>query len=113
MDKTRLFVLCHIILAITDVASGNPLSALSVISAAYASKCCSETKRSVFYILAAIANISKARVFGISGYLFSAAGQTDIASPLLALHYGLIGIDGEELSIAGRVSAGVIATHYI
>jgi len=109
--STRMMILCYILLAITNVVNKSYINGFAAMSAAYASRCC-ETQSKFFYTMAAIGWIPSMRVFGVIGYLLEAAGKPELANPLLAMHFGLIAIDDEELSAVGRLSSAGLALSY-
>jgi hypothetical protein len=110
---SRFTIICYIIMAIACVTNGSYSEAFSVMSAAYALECCSNPYQvKLFYTLAALGNLPSMRFVGVLGYLFAALGKPEISNPLLALHYGLVGIDDSEISIVGRVASGGIGLSF-
>jgi hypothetical protein len=102
MEITRFHLFSLLILACISALNGEYISSVGEVSAAYAFQC--HDKR--FFLLAALSNVHKMRVLGVIGYLLLALGKFDIGHVLLALHYGVIGIDDTELSVLGRLTSG-------
>jgi len=109
--SNRFMILCYILLAITSVVNKSYINGFAATAAAYASRCC-ETQTKFFYTMAAIGWIPSIRIFGVIGYLLEAAGKPELANPFLAMHFGLISIDDEELSAVGRLSSAGLALSY-
>lgn len=109
--NTRLMILCYILFAITSVVNKTYMNGFAVMSAAYASRCCGKPSK-FFYTMAALGWIPSMRVLGVLGYLLEAAGKPELANPILAMHFGLIAIDDNELSAVGRLSSVGLALSY-
>lgn len=99
----RLHLFALLILSCISALNGEYISSVGELSAAYAVQCHDQG----FFLLAALSNVHRMRVFGVIGYLFCALGRFDIGDVFLALHYGVIGIDDGELSALGKLSSGV------
>ena len=102
MGASRFHLFALLILACISALNGEYVSSIGELSSAYAIQC--HDRR--FFILAALANVPKMRVFGIIGSLLCALGKFDAGDVFLALHYGVVGIDDAELSPLGRLTSG-------
>ncbi|AGE50133.1 hypothetical protein ATCVCanal1_286R [Acanthocystis turfacea Chlorella virus Canal-1] len=104
----RLVILCIVLYAITTAMQGAYIQSLGDLSAAMALQCESCEQARPFFAVAAISSAVKLRVFGFMGFALAAAGRMDLAEKMLALHYGLVGIDDDSVVPAGRLAAGMI-----
>lgn len=102
MTVTRFHVFSLLILSCISALNREYIRSVGELSAAYANQC--HDRR--FFIIAALSNVHRMRVLGVIGYLFCAIGRFDIGDIFLALHYGVIGIDDQELSALGRLTSG-------
>lgn len=101
----RFAILCIVLVAMTNVMNGMVIQSLGDVSAAFAFQCESCDKARPFFLISACTNAYKMRLLGVVGFLLAAVGKHDIAEKVLALHYGLIGIDDANLSPVGRLAA--------
>ena len=99
---SRFHLFALLILSCLSALNGEYIASVGELSAAYAIQC--HDKR--FFLLAALSNVHRMRVLGVIGYLFCALDRFDIGDVFLSLHYGVVGIDDQELSTLGRLSAG-------
>ena len=104
---TRFTILCIVLFAATNAFQGMYIQSLGDVSAAMAFQCESCEKARPFFAVAAIANAFKMRILGFAGFVLAAMGHLDVAEKLLALHYGLIGIDDDSAVPMGRLAAGM------
>jgi len=109
--STRLMILCYILFAITSVVNTSYINGFASMSAAYGSICCGNRSK-LFYTLAALGWLPSLRILGVLGYLLEASGKSELANPILAMHFGLIAIDDSELSAVGRMSSAILALSY-
>ena len=103
----RLVILCIVVLAISNAFTGMYIQSLSDVCAAYGFQCDSCEEARPFFAIAALGNVYKLRPAGIIGFIAAYAGRMDVAEKLLALHYGLVGIDSDRLVPIGRLAAGI------
>ena len=102
MTATRFHLFALLLLSCISALNGEYISSVGYLAAAYANQC--HDKR--FFLLAALSNVHRMRILGVVGYLFCALGRFDIGDVFLSLHYGVIGIDDQELSTLGRITSG-------
>ena len=103
----RFVILCIIIYALSNVMNGMVIQSLGDVSAAFALQCETCEKARPFFWIAAATNVYKMRFLGTLGFILAAMDRLDIAEKILALHYGLIGIDDDNAAPIGRLSTAV------
>jgi hypothetical protein len=108
MVVNRFVILCIVLYAITNALQGMYIQSIGDVSAALALQCESCEKARPFFAIAAITSAFKLRIFGFVGFVLAAAGKLDVAEKMLALHYGLIGIDDDSAAPVGRLASGIV-----
>ncbi|AGE56590.1 hypothetical protein ATCVNEJV2_321R [Acanthocystis turfacea Chlorella virus NE-JV-2] len=104
---SRFTVLCIVLFAATNAFQGMYIQSLGDVSAATGFQCESCEKARPFFAVAAISNAFKLRTLGFVGFALAAMGRLDLAEKILALHYGLVGIDDDSVVPVGRLAAGL------
>ena len=97
-------------MAVTEASRGNTVIAVVFMIAAAAARTCNAAFRKLAYAVMSAHNVSTGRVFGALGYALALAGFSAAAHPVLAMHYGLIGVDSWD--VLDRVAAGVAALRH-
>lgn len=98
---TRFTLFAIIVLTSISAISGNIITSVGDLAAAYAIQCNDPR----FFILSAVTTVNSMRFFGFIGFLLLAMGRVDAGKIFLSLHYGLTGIDDSKLPAAGRLAA--------
>lgn len=98
----RFVIICLLIFAVTNAFRGMYIQSLGDVSAAFALQCESCEKARPFFTIAAISNLYKMRFIGFIGFILAASGKLEIAEKILALHYGLVGIDDSSIPPIAR-----------
>jgi len=104
--ESRFHLFALLLLACLSGINGEYISSAGELSAAYAIQC--HDKR--FFVIAALSNVHKMRFLGVIGYLLAALDKKELAHVLLAMHYGVIGIDDAELSPLGKIASAAAGT---
>jgi hypothetical protein len=103
----RLLVFLLTIFAIANGLNGMLIQSAADVSAAFAFQCEQFETARPFFVIAALGSLYKMRIVGVVGFLLAAAGRMDIAQSVLALHYGVIAIDDNNVAPIGRLASGM------
>ena len=110
--KTRFVTMCHSLAAVSAAAEGN--IARSAVSAvlAISSGTCEPDITYAGYSIAAVALALEGRLLGAAGYAAEALKLYDLATPLLAFHFGLMSFDAADEPAASRIASGALSLSY-
>ena len=112
-DKaTRLLMACYAVMALTSAAEARFVHAAGALAMTVAVKVCSIKVSEIAHALMAIILAFEGRYIGTVGFALTLVGAEPLANALLAMHYGLVGLDAEDEPMLGRLASGLAAVNY-
>lgn len=103
---------CYAIMALVSVAEGKYAHGVAAMAMTAAHRACDDRVWQLAYAAMAIMCALEGRYIGTLGFAASMAHADAPAATLLAMHYGLVGIDAEEEPVIGRMAVGLAAANY-
>lgn len=109
---TRVLLACYAIMAATGAYEGRWIHAAGALGMATAIKVCNTAVSEVAHASMAIILAFEGRYIGTLGFALGLVGLEPLSNAVLALHYGLVGLDSEDEPAIGRIAAGLAAINY-